>query len=666
MKKILLTVLSFYILCMVVQPALSAPIISIEPSNQNVQQGDLFTVDITIDPQGFEVLGGQYYLYFNNTILNVTEQIPGDFLSQDGADTIVMPNNINNTIGFTEYGETRIGVTSGVTEYGVLASVTFQAIGSGITHLNLSNVVLSDTSAQEIPDVIVNNATVDITETHFIISGVVDYNNGDPILGPNVIVTNLNTDEVFIADVNDSSNYYQVSTNFVHISSDDILHFNVNDNLGNISEFNHTVTQNEMDTGGFVKNTIIHIPDTTPPIITNISAIEITKDSAIISWDTDELSDSLVKYGTSPGNYNQTVYSSENLIHHSINLSELSINTTYYYVINSTDLSDNSAQSIECDFKTFPEIIVIIGETSAMTGSNATLSIIITNITNVGTTDIILTFNQSIVHVVDASKSDFDFMDTEIDNANGRTRIGAFQTSSDGLSGNVRVANITFNAVGGGGDSTVLGLVINELKEESSQEIPIPASVQNGTFTVWETSPPIIINPLSDPSSIPEDTDADPGWGETSQLSVVVTDECGVADVTINLSTISGLSDQSMARITDTDIWTVTVSASIGTALFNESYLPHNLTICAIDAFGNVNSSVSIPLTVILNGDVSNNGEVSLYDATYLANYILNKPGFETMNERVGDVSGNGAVTFYDAMYLSKHVLTDIEYEILH
>ncbi len=94
--------------------------------------------------------------------------------------------------------------------------------------------------------------------------------------------------------------------------------------------------------------------------------------------------------------------------------------------------------------------------------------------------------------------------------------------------------------------------------------------------------------------------------------------------------------------------------------------MPHNLTICAIDTFGNVNSSVSVPLTVILNGDVSNNGEVSLYDATYLANYILNKPGFETMNERVGDVSGNSAVTFYDAMYLSRHVLTDIEYEILH
>ncbi|HJH32657.1 MAG TPA: hypothetical protein C5S50_10915 [Methanosarcinaceae archaeon] len=96
------------------------------------------------------------------------------------------------------------------------------------------------------------------------------------------------------------------------------------------------------------------------------------------------------------------------------------------------------------------------------------------------------------------------------------------------------------------------------------------------------------------------------------------------------------------------------------------SYLSHNLTVCATDAFGNVNTSISIPLIVILNGDVSNNGEITLYDATCLANYILDKPGFETMNERVADISGNGAVTFYDAMYLSKHVLAEYGFGMLH
>jgi hypothetical protein len=96
------------------------------------------------------------------------------------------------------------------------------------------------------------------------------------------------------------------------------------------------------------------------------------------------------------------------------------------------------------------------------------------------------------------------------------------------------------------------------------------------------------------------------------------------------------------------------------------SYPPHNLTVCATDIFGNVNTSVSIQLAVILNGDVSDNGEVTLYDAMYLAKHVLGKPGFETMNERVGEVSGNSEVTLYDAMYLSKHVLGESGFETLH
>ena len=662
-KEIRLIMAAIALLCMA-QPALSTPIVSVEPSYVSVSQGDVFTVDITVDPAGYEIMGAQYDLYFNNTLLNATDQSKGPFLSQDGAPTNVYKNKINNTLGTIEYSEARTGVTYGVTGYGILSTITFKAIEPGTCILNLSDLRLSDPDAQYITNLLVNNGSVEVIETHFIISGFVDYDNGDPVPGPNVTVTNLNTSEVFIAETD--ANHYEISTNFVHVSSDDILHFDASDNLGNATEFNHTVTQDEMDTGGFVRNITIHIPDTTPPVITNISATAITKDSATIIWDTDEPSDSLLKYGTEPGNYDQMVYSPEDTMHHGIDLTELSLDTTYYYVVNSTDPSGNSLQSTEQGFKTFPEIIIRIDDASVLAGGNITTPIMISNITNVGTADISLTYNQSAVHVVVVDGSDFDYAGADINNAIGRTRIGAFQTSSAGLNGSVRVANITLNAVGNGGDSTALNLTINELKEASSEEISIPASVHNGTFTVWETTPPLVVNPIADPSSIPEDTDFDPRWGETSQLSVTVTDECGVASVAINLTPIGGLPEQPMTCIPDTDVWTVTVNASAGSAIFNGSYLPHNLTICAIDRFGNVNTSASIPLTVTRNGDVSSNGEVTLYDATYLANHILNKPGFETMNERAADVSGNGAVTFYDAMYLSKHVLAEFGYGVLH
>ena len=95
------------------------------------------------------------------------------------------------------------------------------------------------------------------------------------------------------------------------------------------------------------------------------------------------------------------------------------------------------------------------------------------------------------------------------------------------------------------------------------------------------------------------------------------------------------------------------------------SYLPHDLTVCAVDVFGNVNTSMNIPLIVMKNGDVSKNGEVTLYDAMYLARHTLGKPGFETMNENIGEVSGNGAVTIYDAMYLAKHVMAESGFGVL-
>jgi len=647
---------------MLVQSALAAPVVSVKPSYLQVLQGQNFTVNITVDPAGAEVMGAQYTLYFNNS-LNATNQEKGEFLSQDGASTNVFVNEINNTLCYTKYGEARIGVDYGVTSPGTLAIITFRAIEPGICLLNLSNVKLSDPYAQPITGVLINNGTIEIIESHFNISGFVFYNDGSPVNNPNVTVTNLNTGEIFVAET--TANYYFISTDLLHVNVGDILHFNASDNLGNFTAFDHTVTQEEIDAGGFSQNITIFIPDTTPPNITNISVIP-TKDSAIITWNTDEPSDSLVKYGVEPGNYTNFAYNSSLVTYHSILIANLTPNTTYYFVVNSTDMSNNSAQSMEQNFTTFPEVIVSISSASVLPGENTTASIIIRNAINVGIVDIIISYNQSVVHVVAINNSDFDFMDAVIDNTSGKTRIGAFQTSSPGLYGDVRIADVTLKAVGVGGASCTLNITIVELKGASENEISIPAVAHNGTFFIAEITPPTVVNPTATPISIPEDTDSVPKWGETAQLNITVTDDCGVANVTINLSSIGGASERQMTRIPGTNIWTVTVNASVGTAkILNEEYLPHNLTVCATDIFGNTNCSVSIKLVVMLNGDVSENGEVSLYDAMFLAKHVLGKQGFEEMNERLGEVSGNGEVSLYDAMFLAKHVLGETGFEVL-
>ena len=107
--------------------------------------------------------------------------------------------------------------------------------------------------------------------TPFHIYGWGNYSNGTAVLNPNVTITNLNTSEVFTATTSPASNYYQVSTTSCNISVGNVLHFHVSDT--NTTEFNHTVTQDEMDNGGFMQNITI-VPAVPMPdlLVTAINA----------------------------------------------------------------------------------------------------------------------------------------------------------------------------------------------------------------------------------------------------------------------------------------------------------------------------------------------------------------------------------------------------------
>ncbi|RLI99161.1 MAG: hypothetical protein DRP08_07515, partial [Candidatus Aenigmatarchaeota archaeon] len=92
--------------------------------------------------------------------------------------------------------------------------------------------------------------------------------------------------------------------------------------------------------------------DTTPPVISDIQTSYITSNSATITWTTDEPSTSLVKYGTTSGSYPYSQEDTSYTTSHSITLTNLQANTTYYFVVNSTDKAGNSAQSSEDSFTT--------------------------------------------------------------------------------------------------------------------------------------------------------------------------------------------------------------------------------------------------------------------------------------------------------------------------
>jgi hypothetical protein len=94
------------------------------------------------------------------------------------------------------------------------------------------------------------------------------------------------------------------------------------------------------------------VPDTTPPVISNVQAVSIFIDSAAVSWTTDEPADSLVEYGTSPGNYTDNLSDLNLVFDHLLDLSNLSPATTYYYRVTSTDEAGNTAVSDEYTFTT--------------------------------------------------------------------------------------------------------------------------------------------------------------------------------------------------------------------------------------------------------------------------------------------------------------------------
>jgi hypothetical protein len=125
---------------------------------------------------------------------------------------------------------------------------------------------------------------------------------------------------------------------------------------------------------------------------------------------------------------------------------------------------------------------------------NVTASIMIGNVTNIGVADISLTFNQLVVWITATVNSDFDFLHMVINNSVGEARIGAFQISSTGLNGNVKLADIQLDAVGFDGETSMMNLSINELKEMGTPETPIYSEIDNGTFTIINPpEPPIIL-----------------------------------------------------------------------------------------------------------------------------------------------------------------------------
>lgn len=94
------------------------------------------------------------------------------------------------------------------------------------------------------------------------------------------------------------------------------------------------------------------IPDSTPPVISNIASGSITQTSATVTWTTNENSDSQVEYGLTTSYGSSTTLAPASVTSHSVNVSGLTASTTYHYRVKSKDAAGNLTTSTDRTFVT--------------------------------------------------------------------------------------------------------------------------------------------------------------------------------------------------------------------------------------------------------------------------------------------------------------------------
>lgn len=141
---------------------------------------------------------------------------------------------------------------------------------------------------------------------------------------------------------------------------------------------------------------------------------------------------------------------------------------------------------------TTEETRISIPDIEIASGESKTVPIVIKSVTDIYRADIILVYDESIVHVTTIGESKFDICYEIIDNPAGVIRIIAAQECSDGLNGDVKLANITFKAVGSAGESSTLNISVFQLRTITGAKIPV--ETDNGIFTITRENVILIDN----------------------------------------------------------------------------------------------------------------------------------------------------------------------------
>ena len=157
---------------------------------------------------------------------------------------------------------------------------------------------------------------------------------------------------------------------------------------------------------------------------------------------------------------------------------------------------------------------VSVGDIFMEPGDSGTVSVVLGDVVNFGAGDLMLSYNPSVVEVVDVVEGNISgsVMVGNINNTAGYVRVVVYGVDNPGPSGDFTFVNVVLLAVGSPGESCVIDLGVMELADADG--VFIEADVVDGLFIVSGEVVPSTSTTTT--STIPTTSTTVPGTTTTS------------------------------------------------------------------------------------------------------------------------------------------------------
>jgi hypothetical protein len=236
----------------------------------------------------------------------------------------------------TNHSVTLTGLTVG-TDYNFRVGST-DAIGNGPTYSNNSTFT-TETVDDQPPQITSSPTVTNITDSTAVITWQTDEPSNSMV---RYDTTSRSAWADYLLSENDAGMVTSHSVTLAGLNANQTYYFMV----GSADAFGNGPDTSTTDNNPAAQQyfTTELIPDTAAPVISNVTAAGTTNTTAIITWTTDEPSNSMVQYGTSSstwGNYLSSENDAGMVTTHTVTLTGLTVGSTYYFRVGSNDASGN-------------------------------------------------------------------------------------------------------------------------------------------------------------------------------------------------------------------------------------------------------------------------------------------------------------------------------------